>query len=135
MIGKAKEKQYPSSVEFLLGDIKREWSFATGKYDLVTFSLVLEHIEHLTPIFENAGHVLAPGGIIYVGELHPYKQYAGSKARFETSEGIQVLECYTHHVSDFITPAINAGLYVKSIVEHKNDGEPLPRVLALLFGI
>ncbi len=133
MICKAKEKQYPSSVEFLLGDIKGEWVFASGAYDLITFSLVLEHIEHLEPVFEKARKVLAPGGCIYIGELHPYKQYAGSKARFESSEGIQILECYTHQVSDFIQPLIDMKIKLVQIVEYSIKGEELPRILALLL--
>ncbi len=133
MIGKAKEKQYPSSVEFLLGDIKGEWTFATGKYDLVTFSLVLEHIEVLSPIFEKAADILADGGSIYIGELHPYKQYVGSKARYETEEGIKVLECYTHQVSDFLQPLVDRGFKLAKIVEHKVEGEPLPRILGMLI--
>jgi ubiquinone/menaquinone biosynthesis C-methylase UbiE len=133
MIGKAKEKQYPSSVGFLLGDIQGEWSFASGTYDLITFSLVLEHIEHLAPVFEKANNVLSNGGIVYIGELHPYKQYAGSKARFETQAGVQVLECYTHQVSEFLQPTIELRLTLNKIIEHKPEGEPLPRILGLLI--
>lgn len=133
MLSKAKGKQYPSSVEFMLGDIQDEWSFASGTYDLITFSLVLEHIEHLAPVFEKANDVLSDGGIIYIGELHPYKQYAGSKARFETQAGVQVLECYIHQVSDFLQPALELGLTLHKIVEYKPEGEPLPRILGLLL--
>lgn len=31
------------------------WTFADRKYDLVTFSLVLEHIDHLDHIFRETG--------------------------------------------------------------------------------
>ncbi len=31
--------------------ITQDWNFTSGQYDLVTFSLVLEHIENLKVIF------------------------------------------------------------------------------------
>ena len=56
-------------------------------FDLVTFSLVLEHIEDLEPVLAKAANCMHSGATLYNGELHPYKQYAGSKARFDTAEG------------------------------------------------
>ncbi len=43
---------------------------------------------------------------MYIGELHPFKQYAGSKARFNTEAGEQVVNCYNHHITDFTDAAI-----------------------------
>ena len=44
MLAKAKEKITSPKVNFVQADILQDWSFATEKYDLVSFSLVLEHI-------------------------------------------------------------------------------------------
>jgi 2-polyprenyl-3-methyl-5-hydroxy-6-metoxy-1,4-benzoquinol methylase len=74
-------------------------------YDLVTFSLVLEHIENLNFVFSQAAQVVKTGGYCYVGELHPFKQYLGTRARFETGAGVQVLTCFTHNISDFVQAA------------------------------
>src|SRR5690349_1794980 len=49
MLAKAKEKVSSGKVEFVQGDITKSWSFTGKLYDLVSFSLVLEHIEDLEP--------------------------------------------------------------------------------------
>jgi len=71
-------------VRFHQADILQPWTFADGLYDLVTFSLVLEHVADLDPVMQEAARALKPGGHVYIGELHPFKQYGGTKARFET---------------------------------------------------
>src|SRR5579871_643013 len=94
MLAKAKQKINSGKVEFRQADILKDWSFTNNnKYDLITFSLVLEHIQNLDHIFEQAAQSLNKGRHVYIGELHPFKQYSGSKARFETNEGLQIVEC------------------------------------------
>ncbi|HLO38009.1 MAG TPA: class I SAM-dependent methyltransferase, partial [Lacibacter sp.] len=101
MLAKAKEKITSPNVTFVQADITNPWTFATKPYDLVGFSLVLEHIELLQPVFEKVASVLRPGGYLYISELHPFKQYNGSKARFDTEEGTNVVTCFNHHITDF----------------------------------
>jgi SAM-dependent methyltransferase len=122
-------------VQFLQTDITQTWGFADKPYDLVSFSLVLEHIEDLAPIFRKAAQALAPGGYIYIGELHPFKQYSGSKARFETIEGIQVVPCFNHHISDFTQAAKLHGFEIVDINEYfdEEDKTTIPRILTLLL--
>src|SRR4051812_45191966 len=84
MLAKAREKITSDKVQFKQANILFEWTFRTELYDLVTFSLILEHIENLDPVFYEVSQALIPGGHVYIGELHPFKQYAGSKARFDT---------------------------------------------------
>jgi len=135
MLSKAKEKITSPNVSFIQADITQEWNFVDTPYDLVTFSLVLEHIQDLNVIFEKAAKATINGGHIYIGELHPFKQYAGSKARFETEKGTEILECYTHHISDFTQLAIKYSLDIIRINEYfdDNDKTNIPRILALLF--
>jgi ubiquinone/menaquinone biosynthesis C-methylase UbiE len=97
MLSKAKEKIGSNKVQFTQANINLDWEFGNAPYDLVTFSLVLEHIENLDHIFNQTAKQLRPGGHVYIGELHPFKQYTGSKARFETAEGMQVVECFNHN--------------------------------------
>src|SRR5437899_2701114 len=73
MLAKAKEKITAASVSFRQADITQEWTFVEGQFDLITFSLVLEHIEDVNPIFDKAVCVLNTNGRIYIGELHPFK--------------------------------------------------------------
>jgi hypothetical protein len=101
---------------------------------MVVFSLVLEHIGDLDEIFRKASAVLSNGGHIYVGELHPFKQYTGSKARFETAQGTAVVECYIHHISDFLGPAAKHGLRILTLEEYfDEDDRSIPRILTLVL--
>lgn len=135
MLGKAREKIGSPCVQFVQADILAPWDFADGPYDLVTFSLVLEHIADLRPIFQKAAQALAAGGHLYVGELHPFKQYAGTKARFATNEGTRTVTCYDHHVSDFLSAAADSGFALVRLGEHfdADDRGTVPRVLTLLL--
>lgn len=135
MLAKAKEKISDSTVVFIQANMLDDWAFINEKVDLVTFSLVLEHIENLLPVFLQASAALSFGGYMYIGELHPMKQYMGSKARFETEDGIQVVDCFTHHASDFIKAAKIAGFKLVVFEEYFDDNhrEGLPRILAMLF--
>jgi len=77
----ARKKVTAANVEFRIGDVTVAWNFG-NVFDLITCSLILEHVEDLRHIFSEAARVLIPGGRFYVCELHPFKQYKGSKARF-----------------------------------------------------
>lgn len=133
MLAKAKAKIVSNKITFHQADITQSWSFAKTGYDLITFSLVLEHIENLQHIFREAVQVLSPGGHIYIGELHPFKQYTGSKARFETDAGTTVVTCFNHHISDFTQHAKAFGLSVVDVNEYfdNDDHHNMPRILVI----
>lgn len=135
MLERAKEKVNAEKVTFVQADITQEWCFVTQPYDLVSFSLVLEHIEQLGPVFSNVAKALKAGGYVYIGELHPFKQYLGTKARFDTEEGRQEVECYTHHISDFVRSGWQHGLKLVDLDEHfdDNDRSGIPRILTILL--
>lgn len=135
MLSKAKAKIASDNVNFVQADITHDWDFAPGEVDLITFSLVLEHIEDLDSIFSKAINKLKFGGCIYIGELHPFKQYSGTKARFESENGTQVVPCFNHHVSDFISAATNNGLNIFRLEEYfdNSDRSAIPRILTLLL--
>ena len=130
----AREKVTANNVEFRIADINETWH-AGSDFDLVTCSLVLEHVSNLDHIFQEASRVLVPGGMLYICELHPFKQYSGSKARFETSAGEKIVECFDHHVSDFSTAAKAAGFSIESLLEWFDDDDRrnVPRLLSILF--
>lgn len=136
MLAKAQRKIQSDKVRFVRADINNEWDFAGNKkYDLVTFSLVLEHIENLESVFEKLRAVVKPNGYVYIGELHPFKQYGGTKARFETDSGVQVVNCFNHHISDFTTAATKNGFQLVELKEYfdDNDKTASPRILTLLL--
>lgn len=135
MLSRARIKVKSSNVTFVRADISGDWSFTDQKHDLVTFSLVLEHIEDLNQIFKKLRDVVTPGGYVYIGELHPFKQYNGTKARFETHDGVQVVKCFNHHVSDFTQNATKNDFKIAVVNEYFDDKDhtEIPRILTLLL--
>jgi ubiquinone/menaquinone biosynthesis C-methylase UbiE len=135
MLQQAINKVDAPHVRFQLADITRSWDFVQDKVDLVTFSLVLEHIADLEDVFQKLANVLPSGGMFYIGELHPFKQYAGTKARFEVDGAVKELDVFVHHVSDFVNTALAAGFELMEMKEYFDEGDNhgIPRILALLF--
>lgn len=131
----AKGKIKSGNVEFKLADISKSWNFYQGNADLITCSLILEHVEDLNFVFSEAYSHLQKGGHFYISELHPFKQYEGSKARFETEEGVKFLECFTHHISDYTEAARENKFSIVQLNEwfDENDKTNIPRLISFLF--
>lgn len=135
MIEKAREKIKAENVTFTEADLRVDWPVNPGWANLITCSLVLEHIEDLNFIFSEASRALKRNGKFYIGELHPGKQYAGSRARFETEEGIHVPEAFVHHLSDYLDAAKENKFTLLDLNEHFDDSkeENIPRLISLVF--
>lgn len=135
MLAFAKQKIKSTAVQFQQADITQPWKFPNVNYDLISFSLVLEHIQYLDFIFQQANLYLRNDGYIFIGELHPFKQYVGGKARFETANGTQIVPCFNHNISDFIQSAKKYNFSVEDINEHFDDDDrtSMPRILTLLL--
>ncbi len=135
MLAKARKKINSEKVSFKQQDLTKSWNLPEESTDLICCSLVLEHIEDLDSIFKKAAEILKKDGQFYIGELHPFKQYAGSKARFETDEGIQELEVFVSHITDFTDAAFNHGFKLLEMKEwfDDNDRKGLPRLVSFVF--
>ena len=133
MIAQAKAKVASGNVRFMQADITQPWPFDNNTFDLITCNLILEHIAHLEPVFSEANRVLKPGGKFYISELHPFKQYTGSKARFEQNKEQIVLDCYVHHISDFFNSAVANSFGCIQLNEWFDDEKGLPRLVTFLF--
>ena len=135
MLSVARNKINEKHIRFLNTDITQGWDFTAESFDLVVCSLVLEHIENIHGIIHKISEHLNPGGLLYIGELHPFKQYAGSKPKFDTEQGEQIVSSFTHHISEFTDAAQKAGLMIEEIKEYFDDNEKSnpPRILTLLF--
>jgi len=134
MVNAAKKKISSTNVDFVIADITTPWSFINRKVDLVTCSLILEHIENIDLIFQEVSQHLEKSGIFYIGELHPFKQYMGSKARFERDSELFVLECYTHHVSEYMNAAMSNHFSCLTIAEWFDDEDrSTPRIISFVF--
>ncbi len=135
MLAKAKEKITSDKVIFQQADINLNWTFAAKSFDLLTFSLVLEHIENLDTVFKQASNAIVKCGHVYIGELHPFKQYTGTKARFDTEEGQQTVACFNHNISDFTRSGKKYSFEIVAINEYfdNNDRSTIPRIFTLLL--
>lgn len=135
MIAKAREKVKADNVRFSVANLTQTWPCEDHAYDLIVCNLVLEHIEKLSFIFSEASRVLVPGGKFLVNELHPFRQYEGKKARFETGGGVIEVAAFVHHVSDFWSDASNKGLTLLNLKEywHTDDQNKPPRIVSFLF--
>ncbi|QCK15803.1 class I SAM-dependent DNA methyltransferase [Mangrovivirga cuniculi] len=135
MLNHAKRKITDRRVEFKLADLTKEWDIENQFADLVTSSLTLEHIDDLNHIFNQAYQKLSENGIFFISELHPFKQYTGSKAKYKTESGEEELEVYTHHLSDYLDNALRNGfklLVVNEWFDDKTRNE-LPRLVTFVF--
>lgn len=136
MLEKAKHKIQSNKVQFIQADINEEWNFAkSNQFNLATFSLVLEHIQNLNAIFRKLEPVMCKKGYVYIGELHPFKQYSGTKARFETETELHIVTCFNHNISDFTGAAKQYGFEIIEVKEYFDDDDRtnIPRILALLI--
>jgi malonyl-CoA O-methyltransferase len=118
-----------------MADLTKRWHCEDGAYDLITCNLVLEHIQNLSHIFSEAARMLQPGGKFFINELHPFKQYRGTKARFEKGEALIEVDAFVHHISDFIHAATASGLNLITLNEywHEADQDKPPRLVSFIF--
>ncbi len=135
MLNKAKKKIQNEEVIFKKANLLEAWEVADEFADLVTASLVLEHINDLSFVFSQAYLKLKTNGLFFINELHPFKQYSGSKARFDSEKGTEVLEVYTHPISDYINSAKENGFKLEEIHEQFDDlnKNEIPRLISFVF--
>jgi len=135
MIEKAREKVTAENVRFSVADLMQKWPCEDTSYGLIVCNLVLEHIEDLSFIFSEAARVLEQRGRFFVNELHPFRQYEGKKAQFDTGNQVIEIPAFVHHISDFVNSAQKSTLTLIALNEcwHGKDQGKLPRILSLLF--
>lgn len=135
MLAKAKTKIKSDKVTFHQADLTQPWNVPSAYADLISCNLVLEHIENLHFIFQQAADKLKPGGHFFICELHPFRQYTGSKAKYETDQGLEELEVFIHHVSEFTDGAFANGFTVVELKEWFDADKPddLPRLISFVF--
>lgn len=136
MLRRAAQRPDCTNATFHRGDLVQAWPVASASCDLVAFNLVLEHVEHLDAAFRQAAAASARGGTLYVSELHPFKQYSGSQARFERGGAEVRVPAYLHHLSDYLSAAERCGFALDALHEWWHDEDPrpgIPRLLTLQF--
>lgn len=135
MLDYANRKINSHKVKFKKADLNQDWDILNNFADLVTCSLTLEHIKNLDFIFNQAYLKLKPNGKFFICELHPFKQYSGSKAKYETENGIKELEVYVHHISEYIDFAKKNKFKLVELNEWFDNlnKDEIPRLISFVF--
>jgi ubiquinone/menaquinone biosynthesis C-methylase UbiE len=125
-----------ANVRFARQDLRTPWAVPEGSFDRVVGNLVLEHIAELAPLFAQAARALRPGGMLYLCELHPFRQRTGSQAQFGAAGGRERITAFLHDVSDYVAAGLGAGLSLRALEEWWDDPADksgLPRLLSQLW--
>ncbi|MBC7807938.1 MAG: methyltransferase domain-containing protein [Akkermansiaceae bacterium] len=135
MLARAEQKVRFENVTFAVADLTKKWEYPDGSADLVVCNLVLEHIQDLDFIFAEVERVLTAGGRFFLCELHPFRQYGGTKANFQRGDETTEIAAFTHHLSDFTDAADEQSLALRSLKEwwHEEDKREIPRLVSFLF--
>jgi malonyl-CoA O-methyltransferase len=131
MISKAKEKVKSKNVRFIISDITKKWKVEENNFDLITFNLILEHIKDLNFVLAETHRNLKSKGLVFINELHPFRQYDGKKAVYEKNGETREIDAYIHNISDFINSANENGFRLLKFNEywHEQDQNKLPRII------
>jgi malonyl-CoA O-methyltransferase len=141
MLARARENVSAEHVRFERHDVTQPWPLPAGSADVVVVMLVLEHIASLGLVFEQAARALAPGGTLFVCELHPMRQMLGGQAHFgktELGSAHESIRAYGHDVSEYLNAAIAAGLSLTGLAEPRDAGagfQAAPRLLSVIWSL
>lgn len=136
MLAVARTRVTAGHVRFLEHDIQTVWPAGDESADVVIGNLVLEHVERVGHVFAEAARVLRQGGVVFICELHPIRQFLGARAHFVDAESrIVEIPVVRHTVSEFVNAGLNAGLTLDRLDEWSDDGvlDAPPRLLSLCF--
>ncbi len=133
MLSIAKDKNKDEKIMFKQADITKKWTF--GKAQLITCNLILEHIENIDFVFQQAAKSLHKKGHFFICEYHTFRQYQGKGARFEQDGQTFLLEYFVHHISDFTEAAKRNGFILNDLQEWFDDNvrTETPRLASFLF--
>jgi len=133
MLDLARNKVKTDKVTFINTDLNENWPVNDNSFDLATINLTLEHIEILDHIFNSLFMKLTQGGKCFVCELHPKKQLAGSKARFEENGTEIALDVFYHSELEYIESSETAGFNLIAKKDWYDNEKDVPRLISFLF--
>tara|TARA_Y100001968_G_C19194006_1_gene636621 strand:- start:91 stop:762 length:672 start_codon:yes stop_codon:yes gene_type:complete len=135
MLQVARQKTFDPHVNCFISDINKNWPVQSNQFDLVSFNLVLEHIENLNPVFREASRCLQDNGLMYISELHPDRQLIGKTAKFTLADKKFRIPAHVHQLDEYITIAKQNDFKLEQI-NHQNDADgkqSTARLLILTF--
>jgi ubiquinone/menaquinone biosynthesis C-methylase UbiE len=133
MLAEAKKRLAGRDVTFLTHDLREPLPFANASFDGVVCCLALEHLADLHAFFREARRICKEGGFVVCSDMHPWMRLRGKQASFDdAATGAKVsVEGYEHPVSEYVMAALEAGLLIEAISEHKGDAalsQAFPRI-------
>jgi malonyl-CoA O-methyltransferase len=135
MLTRARARVDDPRVRFIQHDVQTRWPLANDSANVVIAILVLEHVEHLEPIFAEAARVLRATGELFICELHPEQQLLGKQARFTSAATGQnkLVTAFLHRTEDYFNVGMSAGFELVSLAEWQDEDAPEnpPRLLSL----
>jgi SAM-dependent methyltransferase len=92
-------------------------------YELVTVSLVDEHLADLRPLYREAWRLARPGGLLVLVGFHPhFIMISGMPTHFTNSAGEPVaIDTHVHLLSEHVTVALAAGWSLAEMKEQVID--------------
>ena len=127
MLARARARVDDPRVRFIQHDVRNAWPLADGSADVVIVMLVLEHVEHLQPVFAEAARTLRDKGDLFICELHPKRQLMGKQAQFTSvrTGAHTLVPAFLHNVSDYVNAGLSSGFELMSLGELR-DADALP---------
>jgi SAM-dependent methyltransferase len=94
-----------------------------GAYDLVITCLVDEHLADLTPLYQEAQRLAAPGAHLVIVGYHPhFIMAAGMPTHFHGRSGEPIgIETHLHLLSDHVTAGLRSGWTLVEMKERLID--------------
>lgn len=138
MLARARARVADRRVRFIQHDVRTPWPVADASADVVIAILVLEHVEHLEPVFAEAARTLRTGGEIFVCELHPARQLLGKQAEFTNARTGEhkLVKAFVHETVDYLKAGISSGFELVNKGEWRDadtGADTPPRLLSLRF--
>lgn len=120
MLAQAREK-LGSDATLIERDLSGDWGLAPASHDIACISLVLEHFPKVAPLIAQTAATLAPGGFLFVAEMHADLARGGTGAHFEKDGKRHALPSYAHDRAEF-EAALNAAGFTDAVfVEWRAD--------------
>lgn len=138
MLRRAATRIQEPKVRFIQHDVRTSWPLGDAAADVIIAMLILEHVEHLQPVFAEAARVLRPNGELFICELHPMRQLTGGQAQFSNAQTgeRELVAAFLHNVSDFVNDGLAAGFELRRLEEWRDAEAPsdsIPRLLSLIL--
>jgi predicted TPR repeat methyltransferase len=86
-----------------LGDVLDTTPLESNTYNLVTVSLVDEHLPDLHPLYREGMRIARPEGYFVLVGYHPFFLMSGIPTHFDRVSGEPIsIQCYVHLLSDHV---------------------------------